>query len=199
MSGEAAIDGESIDVQITTAAYHEAGHIVVAAALGLPLRPEGITIGEDGKGFACYWKEPDLNDSSVEANTLASFAGFYAEKRLRSMRGFQPREYLGVTWSTDWKEARALEAKFSNAYLGNKSIPAVHGELEKKAEEIVAQCWPAIEKVAKTLLARNWEPKKAFESGTEWSESANAKYITGEELVAVFVGLGITAQVMAAR
>jgi hypothetical protein len=107
MSGEAPIDRESIEVQITTAAYHEAGHIVVAAAWGLPLRPEGIMIGEDGKGFACYWKEPDLTDSSVEANVLASFAGFWAEKRLRSMRGFQPREYLGVIWSTDWKEARA--------------------------------------------------------------------------------------------
>jgi len=35
---------------------------VVAVALGLPLRPEGIMIGEDGKGFACYWKEPDLTD-----------------------------------------------------------------------------------------------------------------------------------------
>ena len=151
------------------------------------------------KGFACYWKEPDLTDSSVEANVLASFAGFCAEKRLRSMRGFQPREYLGVIWSTDWKEARALEAKFSNAYLGDKSIPAVHEELEAKADEIVAQYWPAIEKVAKILLARNWEQKKAFESGTEWSESANAKYITGEELVTVFVGLGIAAQVMAAR
>jgi len=64
MSGEAAIEGESVEVQITTAAYHEAGHIVVAAALGLPLRPEGIMIGEDGKGFACYWKDPDLTDSS---------------------------------------------------------------------------------------------------------------------------------------
>ena len=106
---------------------------------------------------------------------------------------------MGVIWSTDWKEARALEAKFSNAYLGDKSVPAVHEELEAKADEIVAQCWPAIEKVAKILLARNWEPKKVFESGTEWSESANAKYITGEELVTVFVGLGIAAHVMAAR
>jgi hypothetical protein len=109
MSGEAAIEGEGVEVQITTAVYHEAGHIVVAAALGLPLRPEGIMIGEDWKGFACYWKELDLTDSSVEANALASFAGFCAEKRLRSMHGFQPRESLGVIWSTDWKEARALE------------------------------------------------------------------------------------------
>ncbi len=156
-------------------------------------------IGEDGKGFACYWKEPELTDSSVETNVLASFAGFCAEKRLRSLCGFQPRAYLGVIWSTDWKEARALEAKFSNAYLGDKSIPAVHEELEAKADEIVAQYWPAIEKVAKSLLERDWEPKKAFDSGMEWSESVNAKYIVGEELVSVFLGLGITAQVMAAR
>ena len=115
------------------------------------------------------------------------------------MHGFQPREYLGVIWSTDWKEARALEPKFSNAYLGDKSISAVHEQLEAKADEIVAQYWPAIERVAKILLARNWEPKKVFESGTEWSESANAKYITGEELVTVFDSLGITAQVMATR
>jgi hypothetical protein len=56
------------------AAYHEAGHIVLAAAMGLPLRPEGVMSGEDGKGFACYWKEPDLTDSSVEANVLSFFA-----------------------------------------------------------------------------------------------------------------------------
>jgi hypothetical protein len=42
--------------------------------MGLPLRPEGVMSGEDGKGFACYWKEPDLTDSSVEANVLSFFA-----------------------------------------------------------------------------------------------------------------------------
>jgi hypothetical protein len=199
MSGDVPIDGESVEVQITTAAYHEAGHIVVAAVLGLHLRPEGIMVGEDGKGFACYWKEPDLTDSSVEANVLASFAGFCAEKRLRSMRGLKPREYLGVIWSTDWKEARVLESKFSNGYLGDKSISAVNQQLEAKAEEIVVQYWPAIEEVAETLMTRNWEPKKVFASGTEWSQSANAKYLTGEELVSIFVKLGITAQVIATR
>jgi hypothetical protein len=111
-----------------------------------------MMIGEDAKGFACYWKEPDSTDLSVEAYVLASFAGFCAEKRLRSMLGFQPREHLGVIWSTDWKEARALETKFSTPYLGDKSIPAMHEELEAKAGEIIAQYWPAIEKVAKILL-----------------------------------------------
>ena len=67
-------------------------------------------IGEDGKGLACYWKEPDFTDSSLEANVLASFARFCAEKRLRSLHGFQPRECLGLILSTDWKDDRTLEA-----------------------------------------------------------------------------------------
>ena len=60
--------GESVEVQITTAAYHEAGHIVVAAALGLPLRPERIMIGEDGEGFApdCFAPPPDRKTSTTE-------------------------------------------------------------------------------------------------------------------------------------
>lgn len=193
VSGLAPI-AESLEIQITTAAYHEAGHIVVAAALGLCLRPEGIMVGQDGKGFGCYWKEPDGTDASVEANVLASFAGFYAEKRLRSMRGFRPRDYFGVIWSTDWKEARALEGKFSFGYLGDRNIQAVHDELEAKAEEIIAQYWPAIEALAQTLLGRDWEPKKPFESGTQWSESERAKYVTGEEVVDVLAGLDIMAQ-----
>src|SRR5438128_6753861 len=128
VSGLAPI-AESPDIQITTAAYHEAGHIVVAAALGLSLRPEGIMVGQDAKGLACYWKEPDRTDASVEANILASFAGFYAEKRLRAISGSQARDYFAVIWSTDWKEARALEGKFSLAYLGNRNIHAVNDEL----------------------------------------------------------------------
>ena len=193
VSGLAPI-AESPDIQITTAAYHEAGHIVVAAALGLSLRPEGIMVGQDAKGLACYWKEPDRTDASVEANILASFAGFYAEKRLRAISGSQARDYFAVIWSTDWKEARALEGKFSLAYLGNRNIHAVNDELEAKAEEIIAQYWPAIDALAKILLGREWEPKKRLKSGTQWSESETAKYVTGEEVAHILAGLGITVQ-----
>jgi hypothetical protein len=190
---------ETFDVQTTTAAYHEAGHIVIQAALGLPLRPEGIMVGQDAKGFACYWKEPDGTDISVEANVVASFAGFYAEKRLRFMRGFHPREYFAVIWSTDWKEARALEGRFSFDYLGDRTIQAVHDELETKAQEMVAQHWPAIERIAEILLARDWEPMKPFESSTQWSESESAKYIIGDEMVRILAGLGITTHLCDSR
>ena len=53
-------------------------------------------VGQDAKGLACYWKEPDRTDASVEANILASFAGFYAEKRLRAISGSQARDYFAA-------------------------------------------------------------------------------------------------------
>ena len=104
------------------------------------------------------------------------------------------RDYFAVIWSTDWKEARALEGKFSLAYLGNRNIHAVNDELEAKAEEIIAQYWPAIDALAKILLGREWEPKKRLKSGTQWSESETAKYVTGEEVAHILAGLGITVQ-----
>jgi hypothetical protein len=194
MSGSAAISGENLEVQIETAAYHEAGHVVVATALGLRLRPEGIMVGQDAKGLACYWKEPDGTDASVEANILASFAGFSAEKRLRSMRGLQQRDYFGVIFSTDWKEARVLQGKFSPVYFGDKGGRTIHDELEARAEQLVAQHWSTIEVLAEALLSRQWEPKKPFKSGTQWSDSEQAKYLLGAEVVEILAGLGITAQ-----
>ena len=194
MSGSAAVSGENLEVQIETAGYHEAGHVVVAAALGLRLRPEGIMVGQDAKGLACYWKEPDGTDASVEANVLASFAGFCAEKRLRSMRGLQLRDYFGVIFSTDWKEARVLQGKFSSDYFGDKGRRTTHDELEAKAEQLIAQHWSAIEVLAEALLSCQWESKKPFESGTQWSDAEQAKSLLGAEIVEILAALGITAQ-----
>lgn len=180
MSGLAPI-AESLDIQITTAAYHEAGHIVVAAALGLCLRPEGIMVGQDAQGLACFCKEPDGTDASVEANILASFAGFYAEKRLRAMCGYKPRDFFAVIWSSDWTEARRIEKLFSDNYLAGRTIPGVQETLEVRAEQLVAQYWSPVEALAQTLLSRDWEPKKPLKSGTQWSESEEAKHVAGQE------------------
>jgi hypothetical protein len=62
-------------------AYHEAGHIVVAVALGLDLRPKGITIWEVTKnvmeGLAGYWDD----DTDWEKNLQAVRAGQIAQWR----------------------------------------------------------------------------------------------------------------------
>jgi hypothetical protein len=45
-------------------------------------------------------------------------------------------------------------------------------------------------------LIREWEAKKPFESGTQWSEAEKAKYVVGQDIVAILGGFGITVQLM---
>ena len=66
------------------AAHHEAGHLVVAAVLGLNIRPEGLMIDPKGFGLACYNKEPGNSDLSREKVILASLSGFKAEEQFRA-------------------------------------------------------------------------------------------------------------------
>jgi len=110
------------------------------------------------------------------------------------MRGLQQRDYFGVIFSTDWKEARVLQGKFSPVYFGDKGVRTIHDELEARAEQLVAQHWSAIEVLAEALLSRRWEPKKPFKSGTQWSDSEQAKYLLGAEIVEILAALGISAQ-----
>ena len=72
MSRPAKICDENLEVEIEIAAHHEAGHIVVAAASGLQLRPEGIMVGRDTNGLACFRKESGDADIYIEAKILAS-------------------------------------------------------------------------------------------------------------------------------
>jgi len=182
-----------IETQITIAAHHEAGHATVAAVRRILLRPEGIMVGQDAQGLACYRKEPDRTDASVEAHILASFAGFYAENHFRKMRGHQPRDYEILRQSLDWQEARSIEGLLSDTYLAGRSVSTVHKALEERAEQLVAQNWPVIERVAQALLDKRWEPRKPLRSNFQWSGSGMAKYVIGEEIVEILVDSGITA------
>ena len=118
----------------------------------------------------------------------------FAQRNACSMRGLQQRDYFGVIFSTDWKEARVLQGKFSPVYFGDKGVRTIHDELEARAEQLVAQHWSAIEVLAEALLSRRWEPKKPFKSGTQWSDSEQAKYLLGAEIVEILAALGISAQ-----
>jgi hypothetical protein len=194
MSYLAGISAESSEAQITSAAHHEAGHVVIAAALGLRLRPEGIMVGQDAQGLACYCKEPDDADASVEANIIASFAGCYAENHFRGLYGSELRDYLTVMWSLDWKEARGIESRLSYEYLAGRNIPTVHDALEQRAQQLVVQNWSAIECLAQVLLSKEWESRKVFKSGTQWSEAAMAKYVLRDEIVTILARFGINAK-----
>lgn len=182
-----------IEVKLERAACHEAGHIVVAARLGLRLRPEGLNVDPVGEGLACYHKDPDDSDCSKERVIVASFAGFKAETRLCEKRGYIIPDPLGVIDSLDWREARIVECTLSNTYLANEGVPGVHARLEKRSKDIVAENWATIEMLATSLLAEPWVKRERLLSGNEWSNESVVKRLSGERLVAMLTQAGINA------
>jgi len=193
MNELAIIEPENLDTRIAITARHEAGHAAIAARLGLPLRAEGIMVGQDAEGLACYCKQPNGTDVSIEANILASFAGCYAENYFRKGQGYRMRDYDVISGSLDWREARGIEGKFSWDYLAGKGIRGVHEILEVKAQELVVANWPIIEHLAVGLLKQEWEPKRALKSEAQWSKAELAKYLLGHKIVEILSDLGIAA------
>jgi hypothetical protein len=166
--------------------------------MGVPLRPEGISIDRAGEGLACYCKEPDDSDASRESVILSTFAGCYAQNRFCEERSYPKLEPLAMIWSLDWNEARGMLLKMSASYLGGRSIPLVQQELERKAQQRVAQHWDAVASLAGTLLAQEWQPLRPLPSGGQWSKGATAKYVTGDEATSVLARHGIIAVCTAA-
>ncbi len=194
MIGEqAAVKAEEMDTTIRIAVYHEAGHAVVAAALGIGLRAEGIMVGADARGLACICKEPDGTDASRERIILAMYSGAFAQKAFCQKHGYSFPEELGVILGGDATEARGIETKFSWEYLGARSIPQVDAILQQESNQLVAAHWPAIEAVAEMLATRQWESLKPLKSGGEWSKASLAKYVSGEELVQILKRFNIDA------
>jgi hypothetical protein len=188
------IEAEDIQTRIKIAYRHESGHAVIAAENGLLIRAEGIMVGQDGRGLSCYCKHPTGTDKSVEAAVLASFAGCYSENFFRRLHGYAERNYEMLMGSLDWAEARKLEGLFTDEYRNSRTINAVHAELEARAQKDVAAKWTAIEGLAQVLMSREWEPKKPLQSGGWWSDADMAKYVVGDEIVAVLAMYGIVAK-----
>lgn len=185
---------EDMNVRLTRAAHHEAGHIVVAAAKELRLRPEGLSVDPCADGLACYCTQPDGTALSLKSIIVATLSGFYAERRFCDERGYlsvSPEEWF--LHSTDGREARTLLSGIQIEHLSKGNVAATHCELERESEQLVEQYWPAIKELAAALLAKDWEPLKPLKSGSTWCHSTTAKYLTGDEAVEILGRFGIAA------
>lgn len=183
----------SLEARLAIAAHHEAGHIVLAAVMGLPVRPEGIMVDTEGEGLACYCKEPEESDDSRARVILSTFAGCFAQDRFCRDHGYPELEYLARIWSLDWKESRGISGKLSDAYLAGRSILATQEALEKRSEGLVTERWHVIEAVASTLLAKGLEPVKPLMSGSIWAKGTAARYLVGDEVIEIVARFGIAA------
>jgi hypothetical protein len=180
---------DDIETKLSAVAHHEAGHMVIAAAVGLLLKPGGLSIDRVGEGLACYCFRPDETAVSQERVILATFAGWYAQKRFSDLRSISCADFAHPESTEDWCYAAHVLDK-----LGGKDYYIVKAELERRSQAFVEQHWPVIELLANALLAKDWEPLKLFESGWEWSKQTTARYVTGEEAVLILAEFGIQAR-----
>ncbi len=183
---------EEADMKLKRIAHHEAGHIVIAAARALKLRPGGLCIDPRGDGLACYCNKPDASTLSRERIIVATFAGFYAQSRFNEefdyrVDAISPSHFFSV--SSDGNEVRELLGLMMEEFKNSSNVR----ELQRQSEQLVEQHWPAIKALASALLAKDWEPLRPVKNGGAWSNSTTAKYVAGEEATRILERYGITA------
>jgi hypothetical protein len=161
-------------------AYHEAGHIVVAAVLGLDLRPKGITIWEAAQdvmdGLARYWESEmdwEKNFQSIRAGGLAQWRQF-------------PQAYIGGQ-KPDIENFNKIVAEH---FAGTLPVDMWQSE-GKKADDLLGAHWNAVVEIAETLIAAEWMPV----AENEHPLAKRKKQLDSEALVAILSPHGISARV----
>lgn len=136
-----------------SAAYHEAGHTVVAAVQEMPLRPGGIHIDPLGSGISFYWsKRPGEAGTDIERERtiIAAGAGWAAQIRV----------YPNCPPAGTFDDTNQINALLSEMYSdGSDGWWAAKGRLYVASERLVEQHWPAVEALAQTLWAKPWTPE----------------------------------------
>jgi hypothetical protein len=165
-------------------AYHEAGHIVVATALGLDLRPNGITIWEAAQdvmdGLAGYWDD----EADWEKNLQAVRAGQIAQ-----WREFPQSHTAGAKPDNDYF-FKAVREYFAGSIASN-----MWENVSKKANTLLEAHWGAVVEIAETLIAPECEWMSVGEN--EHPLAKRKKRLGGEVLVAILSSHRISARVRA--
>lgn len=185
-----------LEQQIIRTAYHEAGHLVVAAIQNLKLRSEGLAVDTRGEGLACYCKQVGDSDEKRESIVVATFSGYNSEYKLCAEHGYPGPDEMLLIFSSDAREARETITKLSNL-SANRTVFQIEEAMQSRSRVLVQQGWQSIRAVAEVLLAKEWEPLRALASGNVWSREQSAKYLNGEEVAGLLAGHGIQAEVTA--
>ncbi len=161
-------------------AYHEAGHIVVAAVLGLDLRSKGITIWEAAEdvmdGLAGYWDD----ETDWEKNLQAVRAGQIAQ-----WRKFPKSDTTGGKPDNDYF-FKVVREHFPGSLASN-----IWESVSMKANDLLEAHGSTVVEIAETLIAAEWMSV----GEKEHPLAKRKKRLDGEALVAILSSHGISARV----
>jgi hypothetical protein len=170
-------------------AYHEAGHIVTAAAVGLDLRPAGILMFEVrnvAAGMACYWE-----DGEVEPVLQALRAGQMAQ-----LKQFPNSEIRGGVPDAQ-VFSKAVNQIYSPGHAG-LMLERTNGQVQ----DLFAKYWAAVAQVAQALLKKDWASvgvtDEKYLSADERLVVRRKKQLTGSEIVEILKQHRILARVRSA-
>src|ERR1700704_1087485 len=174
-------------------AYHEAGHIVVAAAQGLRLSRRGIHLDSDGRGMAYYkyrktkrFGPPEINR---ESTIVATYAGLIAQKEFHPDCSIKGADTDGDSIG---ELLREMDAEDDSPFL-HLASDAAKVELEKESERLLKIHWAAIVAVATALLGEPDTIRYSDEPEPYWSLLQYEKMLNGERIIEILKNFDIYA------
>jgi hypothetical protein len=178
---------------VNSAAFHEAGHVVIAALQGLWLRARGMHVDLEGNGIAYYGHRlpGDLSNSAEdqqerEKTIVALHAG-----RIAQVRVFP--ECPDANWAGDENVVRALLDEMYTSDLNVRSAAAQR--LQQQAQELVRGHWAPIHSLATELLSKPSTEQPPIEIEENWSHGKTRleRWIPASEVVQILRSYGIVA------
>src|ERR1041385_3142923 len=151
---------------VNSTAYHEAGHIVVAAVQQMPMRNFGVRIDSLGCGKAFYWRRiPDGSRDNVGADVerertiVSTSAGYIAQKCFYGdALTEEVQKYMEFSANADTSLVIEL---LQEMYSGNQALWfQARKQLWDRSIQLVEEYWKAIDTLAQSLLKREWEPRQ---------------------------------------
>jgi hypothetical protein len=182
---------------VKSVVYHEAGHMVVAAAQGLQVLRYGIRVRDDGTGVAYYRGRkplchyPGPSEISREHTIVAAFAGLIAQQKFHSkcsVKGADSDNELIVHLLSDMKGDDGLGC------VGSPSL-APKLQLKKESRNLVDRHWPAIGALATELWDADCKPRDYQDPEQQLSQSKSEKMLEGVRVVKILQPFGIHASI----
>jgi hypothetical protein len=123
------------------AAYHEAGHAVIAHTLGVQVR--NVSVDTDGGGVTKH------RAIGGECAILIGLAGPYAQRRYAPKSRWRGRSHMGFKSGCDFDTVVDL---IYDMHGKGKVAEAYHRYVEARAEQLVLQHWKQIEHLSQLLM-----------------------------------------------
>jgi hypothetical protein len=177
-------------------AYHEAAHEVACIAPRIPIREFGLRIDSEGHGASHTYRRSagDLNNTETdirerEESIVLLFAGFWGQVRV----------FAEIEDDAIAKDQSQIDELLDEMYP-HKSVDwqAAKNKLREESHELVAEYWPAIEALAKTLWAKPWKPQEKLPTiDMGWSDDKVEKSIDAKEVEAIVKPFGLNPIILA--